>query len=604
MKRLFGVVISVLAFTLTTYLRGDSTTTRLGLTVPSIGSSGYAPKINTDLSLIDTGVAVLGQTNSFTGANTFHGLIYISSAGPGYMPYFGTSGVVSFLSPGTTNYLFRSGGTGAPSWVNPSSLSVSYAATAGSAGSVTNGVYTNGSYADPSWITGLSWTKISGAIPWASTTSTYANPSWITSLAGSKISGTVPLASTATHATSADSATNSTTVTNGIYTTGYYSNPSWLTELLGTKIIGRIDLSTGNFTNEVFVGVSQNSGMSDDFTDGNFSNNPAWVEKNVSSASWSAVTNRAVLTASDSSWSGLLETPITFTTQTVSMTFQATSSSPVSMVYLKSCNTTPTTTGPEAGCYTAAVTMGDNTVLPPPFPPYLATLITLYSGVGSIGEGFLTVAWPGSGLHSLSLQSVGGLVTASYDSGVVIATATNSDFTSFTNIGFGATSLGAAGSKTTSFDDILVAPFVAVNTYAHITPTGIGYGKTPALPLDIVGNGSITGSLAIGAIRPVAVATQTIAAAGTVLADQCGGVKRIDSGGIVTSSTTTTFESIAPGNQCMMAVCNVGSNNISLDYNAGFLTFGASDVLLTPNDCVDVAFDGGVWRQRSPVSVN
>jgi hypothetical protein len=115
----------------------------------------------------------------------------------------------------------------------------------------------------------------------------------------------------------------------------------------------------------------------------------------------------------------------------------------------------------------------------------------------------------------------------------------------------------------------------------------------------ITSTGTITGNF-----EEVAVATQTIAEAGTVAADQCGGVKRISSDGVVTSSTTTTFASPTSSNQCRQSTCNVGAQNITLDYNAGFLSFGAADVLLTPNDCVDVAFDGVVWRQIAPVSVN
>lgn len=64
----------------------------------------------------------------------------------------------------------------------------------GNAGTVTNGVYTTGSYADPSWITSLSGTKLTGTVVATNgvvTTGSYADPAWITSLAGSKISGTI-----------------------------------------------------------------------------------------------------------------------------------------------------------------------------------------------------------------------------------------------------------------------------------------------------------------------------------------------------------------------------------------------------------------------------
>ncbi len=76
-----------------------------------------------------------------------------------------------------------------------------YAATAGNAGTVTNGVYTTGSYADPGWLTSLSGSKINGAV---------AN------------------------------AANAAAVTNGVYTTGSYADPGWLTSLAGGKINGAV----------------------------------------------------------------------------------------------------------------------------------------------------------------------------------------------------------------------------------------------------------------------------------------------------------------------------------------------------------------------------
>jgi hypothetical protein len=69
----------------------------------------------------------------------------------------------------------------------------------GNAGTVTNGVYTSGTYSNPSWITGLAWSKISstpttisgyGITDAVATGSTYSNPSWLTGLAWSKISST------------------------------------------------------------------------------------------------------------------------------------------------------------------------------------------------------------------------------------------------------------------------------------------------------------------------------------------------------------------------------------------------------------------------------
>ena len=69
----------------------------------------------------------------------------------------------------------------------------------GNSGTVTNGVYTTGTYSNPSWLTGVAWSKISstpttllgyGITDAVATGSTYSNPSWLTGLAWSKISST------------------------------------------------------------------------------------------------------------------------------------------------------------------------------------------------------------------------------------------------------------------------------------------------------------------------------------------------------------------------------------------------------------------------------
>nr|MDA8243949.1 hypothetical protein [Elusimicrobiota bacterium] len=83
-------------------------------------------------------------------------------------------------------------------------------------------VYTNGSYADPSWLTSLGASKLTGAI-----------------------SGSVVDFSTVTARFGAVDAALST----GVYTNGSYADPSWLTSLASTKLSGGIsaalvDLST------------------------------------------------------------------------------------------------------------------------------------------------------------------------------------------------------------------------------------------------------------------------------------------------------------------------------------------------------------------------
>lgn len=62
-------------------LRADTTTTRLGLTKPDIGSTNWAPKLNANYDLADSGFAVLGAANTFGAfTQTFNGPISINTA--------------------------------------------------------------------------------------------------------------------------------------------------------------------------------------------------------------------------------------------------------------------------------------------------------------------------------------------------------------------------------------------------------------------------------------------------------------------------------------------------------------------------------------------
>jgi hypothetical protein len=69
------------------------------------------------------------------------------------------SGVTSLT--GTANQVTVSASTGGVTLSLPSPINVD---TTGNAGTVTNGVYTTGSYADPTWITSLAGSKITGNI--------------------------------------------------------------------------------------------------------------------------------------------------------------------------------------------------------------------------------------------------------------------------------------------------------------------------------------------------------------------------------------------------------------------------------------------------------
>lgn len=48
----------------------DTYTPRMGLTKPTVGSTGWGPKINTDYDIIDSSVALQGQSNTFTSSQT------------------------------------------------------------------------------------------------------------------------------------------------------------------------------------------------------------------------------------------------------------------------------------------------------------------------------------------------------------------------------------------------------------------------------------------------------------------------------------------------------------------------------------------------------
>lgn len=100
-------------------------------------------------------------------------------------------------------------------------------------------------------------------------------------------------------------------------------------------------------------------------------------------------------------------------------------------------------------------------------------------------------------------------------------------------------------------------------------------------------------------------ATQTVAAGDTVVANACGGIKRVSAAGAVTTSTTDTFSTPAASNAgCAMTVCNVGTNTITLDNNANFKSIGGADIVLTADDCTQVESDGVVWRSTGPLVAN
>lgn len=105
--------------------------------------------------------------------------------------------------------------------------------------------------------------------------------------------------------------------------------------------------------------------------------------------------------------------------------------------------------------------------------------------------------------------------------------------------------------------------------------------------------------------------SETIASGGTITANACGGIKRIDSGSAVTTDTTNTFTAPAEENRgCVMYVCNTNASDaITLDDNANAELSGIAggtpgNTALGAADCVTVGSDGSVWRQLGPGSQN
>ena len=113
-----------------------------------------------------TGISVSGATGAVTITNTAPDQTVAITAGTGISvsgtyPSFtvGNTGVTALT--GTASQVTVSASTGSVTLSLPSTINVN---TSGNAATVTNGVVTTGSYADPTWITSLAGSKITGTL--------------------------------------------------------------------------------------------------------------------------------------------------------------------------------------------------------------------------------------------------------------------------------------------------------------------------------------------------------------------------------------------------------------------------------------------------------
>ena len=151
---------------------GGGTTTVSG-TYPNFtisSSDQYTGTVTSVAATAGTGISISGSpittSGTLTITNTAPDQIVSIASGTGisvsgtYPSFTVTNSGVTSLT-GTANQVTVSASTGGVTLSLPSTINVN---TSGNAATVTNGVYTTGSYADPTWITSLSGSKISGTI--------------------------------------------------------------------------------------------------------------------------------------------------------------------------------------------------------------------------------------------------------------------------------------------------------------------------------------------------------------------------------------------------------------------------------------------------------
>jgi hypothetical protein len=153
---------------------GNSSLTNSAITIngtsTSLGGSISVGTVTSVDATAGTGISVSGGpitgSGTLTITNTAPDQTVAIAAGTGISvsgtyPSFtvGNTGVTALT--GTASQVTVSASTGSVTLSLPSTINVN---TSGNAATVTNGVYTTGSYADPTWITSLAGSKITGTI--------------------------------------------------------------------------------------------------------------------------------------------------------------------------------------------------------------------------------------------------------------------------------------------------------------------------------------------------------------------------------------------------------------------------------------------------------